>query len=154
MHSIVDGQKGTQGRHAGWILIDDCKATAKSMASVMGHPSCTMAEINDMIGHCLRLGLLHIKHSDTNDGRIQQYIKTSSGYEDYDAYTKSIRGDGFRDGSANRWWTKDSNGDYHLDGPDSESRQRYKPIIERLSHGEHVKEGIVNWAPLLETNMM
>jgi hypothetical protein len=158
MHAIVNGQRGTQGRHAGWILIDNCKDTAKSMASVMGHPSCTMAEIEDMIGHCLRLGLLDAKHCDTNDGRMQQYVKTSSGYEDHKAYTESIRPAGFKelfqDGSAERWWTKDSKGDYHPNGPSSETRERYKPIIERLSNGMRVKESIFNWAPILTKDPM
>jgi hypothetical protein len=149
MHAIAIGQGGTQGRHAGWNLIDDCKDRAKFMASLMGHPSCTTAEIEDMIGHSLRLGLLDTKRCDTNDGRIQQYVKTSSDYEAYKAYTESIHPDGFQDGFSDSGWSKASRGEYHPGGPSSDTRERYKPIIERLSHGKRVKESIVNWAPIL-----
>jgi hypothetical protein len=110
-----------------------------------------MAEIEDMIAHCLRLEFLETKHCDTGD-RIQQYVKTSSRYGDFQAYEDSVvLGE---DGSAKRWWTKNSKGEFHPDGPSSKSREQFKPVIERLSHGERVKERIDNWAPILDASLM
>jgi hypothetical protein len=85
MSAVEIAQKRTTGRHAGWITIDECLPEAEVMVSFMscqsGYPAGTTADIRDMFDQCSSLGLLDTKDCETV-GRFQQYVKTSSGYQD------------------------------------------------------------------------
>jgi hypothetical protein len=155
MSAVEIAQKGTTGRHAGWISIDDCLPGAEAMVSFMscqsGYPAGTTADIRDMFDQCSSVGLLDTKECET-DGRFQQYVKTSSGYQDYNAYIKS-KPVGAQDGSAARWWTKDSEGDYHPHGPSSAYREQFKTVIERLYNGMRVKERL-QWSEDVEEDRL
>jgi hypothetical protein len=141
MYSVEMGQKRTQGRHAGWITVDECIGAAKTLSTTMGFPDCTVADIKQMIERCSVLELLDTKDCDTNDG-FQQYLKTSSGYAAYKAYTTSIHVDASQDGSAERWWTMNSKGAYHPDGPSAKSREYFQPVINHVLKGVWVKQSL------------
>lgn len=135
MFSMEKEQARTQGRHAGWSTPQACIDAAISTSIEIGFPACTMEEIREMTDRCVQLDLVDVKHCDTEAG-LQQYFKTSSTFEDYKAYAQSVRIEE-PDGTAERWWTEDNQGRYHPDGPSLESRQRFKPIIDRLLEGSH-----------------
>jgi hypothetical protein len=112
-----------------------------------GLSPCTVSQIKGVIDHCCEQGLLNVKHSDVN-GQLQQYFKTSPDFDDLEAYldpkmAQHSHHNGI-DGTAQRWWTKDSNGEYHPDGPAPEAREYFKPIIERFLKGLPMKDRI--WA--------
>jgi hypothetical protein len=134
MFSMEREQARTRGRHSGWATPQACVDAAITMSIEIGFPACTLAEIKEMTDTCVALDLVDVKHCDTEAG-LQQYYKTSSTFEDYKAYAQSVRIEERPDGTAERWWTKDSQGKYHPDGPTLESRQRFKPIIERFLEG-------------------
>lgn len=138
MFAIEKEQARTQGRHSGWARTQDCIAVSISMSTEMEFPACTAAEFNQMTQRCFELGLLETKYCDTDDG-LQQYVKTSSIFADYKAYSDFNSVEDPKDGSANRWWTKNSRGEYHPNGPSLEDRERFRPIIERFLEGLRVE---------------
>jgi hypothetical protein len=137
MFSIEKEHSRNQGQHSGWATAQDCTTAVNSMTTQLGYPTCSTAEIKEMTRNCVYLGLLEVKNCDTRNG-LQHYLKTSSIFQDYKAYKKSIPCEDFQDGTAQRWWTKNSKGEYHPKGPTQKSREQFKPIIESVVKGSQV----------------
>jgi hypothetical protein len=138
MFAAEKEQERSQGRHSGWAKTQHCMTVSTSMSAEMGFPACTAAEFKQMVEQCVKLGLLDSKYCDADDG-LQRYVRTSSLFEDCKAYAKYISIEDPKDGSANRWWTKNSRGEYHPNGPSLEDRGRFRPIIERFLEGLRVE---------------
>ncbi|GHJ85777.1 hypothetical protein NliqN6_2179 [Naganishia liquefaciens] len=135
LQTPVDEQARTQGRHAGWATLGDCVIAARRYDDKQGYFTCTAVQANDTIEQFLSLGLLDTKHSEV-DGRVQQYIRTSSASNDYDAYVKLIAGRQERqNGPPKIWWKRDENMKFGPDGPAAKDVERYLPIIRRFYKG-------------------
>jgi hypothetical protein len=102
-------------------------------------PASSMAETREMIEHCSEQGLLETKYCDI-DGQIHQYVRTTADFDDLKAYAHTQSLEGSEDGSAKRWWSKESRGRYHPDGPSLDARELFKPIIDCFLNGLRVKE--------------
>jgi hypothetical protein len=105
-------------------------------------PKYTMAEMKEVVRNCAELGLLDTKHCDV-DGDIQQYFKTSAEFEDYATYKSLTCGRDPGDVAFDRWWMRSRQGEYPPGEPSAETRDQYKPIIDRFFKGERVHNSLL-----------
>lgn len=104
-------------------------------------PGYTMAEMKEVVQNCAELGLLDTKYCDV-DGDIQQYFKTSAEFEDYATCKSLLCGQDPGDVAFDRWWMGNRLGEYLPGEPSSETRDKYKPIIDRFFKGERVHNSL------------
>lgn len=76
----------TKGRHSGWAKIQDCVIACRAISPDTGYFSCTETEVHTIIERCLELGLVDAKHCGDANGLVQQYLKVSSDFADYQDY--------------------------------------------------------------------
>jgi hypothetical protein len=84
---------------------------------------------------------LDTKHCDA-DGELQQYFKTSAEFEEYRTYRGLLLD---KDPNAvvfEKWWFRNRQGEYPPGEPSSETRDQYKPIIDRFFKGEQVDNSL------------
>jgi hypothetical protein len=126
----------TKGRHSGWAKIQDCVIACRAISPNTEYFSFTETEAHTIIERCLELGLVEAKHCDDADGLVQQFLKFSSDFADYQDYRRQCLAQKVPlVNPAGGWWIKDCKGNYPPPGPSSEAAKKFAPVLERFHQG-------------------